>query len=188
MGSFVGRFDTEHIVLTVFTVQSSLHCSLDLYAAIAILPTEDVLKSILRNLEYSNAAWEETTRSYRSSVNRPIFFPPFKAVPWQVLVLHPDAVCPEGSPIAILANPTLGRVENPLWVNHYPVHFILCDSNKKPRVFFHGDPGAGGDATIPELLIYDPGDAGGDAIVPVLPTTRLVPEPVCVMAAIINAN
>jgi hypothetical protein len=173
MGSFVGCVDTEtYSMLIVYTVQSSLHCSLDLYAAIAILPTEDVLKSILQNLEESNLTWDLSIQRGGSGVYRPIFFPPYKAVPWQVLVLHPDAVCPEESPIAILANPTLGRVENPIWVNHYPVRFTLCDSNQKPRVFFHGDPG----------------DAGGDGLFPVLPTTRLHPESVCVMAAIINAN
>jgi len=159
-------------MLIIHTVQSSLHCSLDLYAAIAILPVEDVLKSVLQILEKSNSCWDMNIQQGGSTLIRPLFFPPYKAIPWQVLVLHPDAVCPEESPIVILENPSLGRVKNPLWINHYPVHFTLCDSNQKPRVFFHGDPH----------------DVGGKGLISIIPTTRSDPESVSVMAAIINAN
>jgi len=153
----------------LYTVQSSLHCSLDLYAAIAILPTQDILESVLESLKASNFRWDTIVKQGFATFARPGFQPPTKAVRWQVVILHPDAVCPEGSPIAILANPSLEKVANPVWVNHSAVRFTLCDSNNQPRIFIHGDP-------------------GGESHISVLPTTRLEDESVSVMAAVINAN
>lgn len=153
----------------MYTVQSSLYCFLDLYAAIAILPTRDILESILESLKASNLRWDTTVKQGFATPVRPGFQPPTKAVRWQVLVLHPDAVCPEGAPIAILKNPSLEKVANPVWVNHSAVRFTLCDSVDQPRIFIHGDP-------------------GGECLIPVLPTTRLENESVSVIAAVINAN
>ncbi len=142
---------------------------MDLHAAIAILPTKDFLESILESLKTSNVQWDTIVKQGFATFARPGFQPPTKAVRWQVIILHPDAVCPEGSPIAILANPSLAKVPNPVWVNHSVARFTLCDSNGQPRIFIHGDPGR-------------------DSPIPVLPTTRLEYESVSVMAAVINAN
>jgi len=87
-------------------------------------------------------------------------------IAWQVLVLHPDAVCPEGLPIPILANPTLGKVANPIWFNHYSTGFTLCFTGQVHK-FYHGDPAH---------------REGG------FHATRSEVESVSVMAAIINAH
>ena len=173
MGSFVSFFRTKCTYHTngngTHPVESSHHCWLDLYAVIAFLPTEDTLKTILQALKEANMRWDLLSQLGYIKPVRPDFHPP-QNVPWQILILHPDAICPEQSPIAILSNPALARVINPVWTLLFPVNFILSNAAGRPRVFFHGDPGT------------------GQSSIPVLPTMRTNSESVSVMAAIINAN
>ncbi len=90
MRSSVGFPGAEHL----YHAQSSLHCSLDLYAVIAILPTdsEDLLRSILESLKQSNLRWDAIARQGLVTFIRLAFRTPITVVRWQVLDAH-DLVC-----------------------------------------------------------------------------------------------
>jgi len=161
-GSFVGAPGAEHLYHANYTQSHRLYiCSLE--------PMQFCLPRVFLNpfasLKASNLRWDAIVKQGFATFARPSFQLPTKAVQWQVLVLHPDAVCPEGSPIPVLKNPSLEKVVNPIWVNHSAVRFTLCDSDDQPYIFIHGDP-------------------GGESLIPVLPTTRLEDESV----SVINVN
>ncbi|THU97537.1 hypothetical protein K435DRAFT_857568 [Dendrothele bispora CBS 962.96] len=129
-------------------VKASQHVWLDLYGAIAFIPIESHLGKILELLNVANEIWQLQVREYGTSKlsHRPLHIT--KEPQWQVLVLHPEAVCAERHPIRIRRHPYVLPVDNPtnahgsdpiIWDDYLPEDFILQrSSDGRKRVFVHG--------------------------------------------------
>ncbi|EEB91702.1 hypothetical protein MPER_09904 [Moniliophthora perniciosa FA553] len=97
-------------------LRASHHILYDSYGAIAVTPTNDGLRTIANALEESNAAWDAaiadwwpnpaTAEEYRTVLQNCLMRPFFSRksiaeVQWTILILLPEAACPEGYPINI---------------------------------------------------------------------------------------
>ncbi|THU88775.1 hypothetical protein K435DRAFT_969348 [Dendrothele bispora CBS 962.96] len=170
------QFDLD-CICNAFLLEASQHIWLDLYGAIAFIPIESQLDIILGSLNDTNTIWQHLVEIYgdRALSDRPLVRVITMEPQWQVLVLHPEAVCAERHPIRIRRDPYVLPADNPtnahgsdpiIWDDYLPEDFILQrSSDGRKRVFVH-------DNTDKNFQ---------------LPTRRKADERISVLAMIINA-
>ncbi|THU94452.1 hypothetical protein K435DRAFT_966838 [Dendrothele bispora CBS 962.96] len=169
------RFDLD-CICNAFLLEANQHVWLDLYGAIAFIPIESQLDKILKLLNFANEIWQLEVEEYGTSrlSDRPLDIT--MEPQWQVLVLHPEAVCAERHPIRIRRHPYVFPADNPtkvhgsdpiIWDDYLPEDFILQrSSDGRKRVFVHG---------------YTDENFQ-------LPTRRKADEQISILAMIINAS
>ncbi|KAF8665292.1 hypothetical protein AX16_000313 [Volvariella volvacea WC 439] len=99
---------------------------------------------------------------------------------WQIVVLHPEYLCPEGQPLMIPKSPTMKSESDVVWEKWTVSEedFTLCGPNGQQRIFVHKN------LRIPNPPWYITATPSPSEV----PTLRTENEALSSIAAIINAD
>ncbi|CAA7268652.1 unnamed protein product [Cyclocybe aegerita] len=86
-------------VSNAILLESSLHTQWDLYGTFCFVPAENDLLAMLESLKNSNEMWKQDAQDAVRPLD--VSKEPFCSPKWDVIVLHPYAMLPEGMPLAI---------------------------------------------------------------------------------------
>ncbi|KAJ3517704.1 hypothetical protein NLJ89_g327 [Agrocybe chaxingu] len=96
------RFDNA---ANAILLESSLHTQWDIYGTFCFIPAENDLVAMLESLKRSNEMWRQDAPDAVSKE-------PFYSPKWDIIVLHPHAMFPEGMPLAIAQDRTFFNGRN----------------------------------------------------------------------------
>ncbi|TFK51156.1 hypothetical protein OE88DRAFT_1808633 [Heliocybe sulcata] len=100
--------------INAILLEASLHVQWDTYGTFCFVPAEANAVNMLEALRQSNQDWEHLVR-LNPFLRRPldVTAEPYNRPMWDVILLHPYAMLPEGQPLAIAQNRTFHQQGQP---------------------------------------------------------------------------
>ncbi|KAF8337664.1 hypothetical protein F5887DRAFT_984264 [Amanita rubescens] len=90
-------------------LEASLHVHWDIYGTFCIVPSDSDASAMLEALRKINEDWAKHDSSEGHVRPLDISQPPFAKPHWEIVVLHPHALLPDGQPLVIAQDRTLYR-------------------------------------------------------------------------------